>query len=623
MRNFIILLGIMGLLAACQPGDSTNQVQENRAESDRSPVTRMQSETERLNEWFSARFEEELQMSPIELTFLGRKDKYDQFEEATEAEEKRQLAWKASTVSELKSKFDYDFLEPEARTSYDLWIYQYEQELAAIEFTRSAYIFTQMQGVQAFVAQFMINFHKVDNESDMVAYNKRIVAIATVITDLLERAKLHASEGVRPPRFAYEGVIAQATNLINGAPFTDNGGESPLWADARRKISKLVETGEIDEVKAGELEKDAREALLSHFGPTYEVLINWFKDDIENTDNIARGVSALPNGKAFYEHKLKAMTTTDLTADQIHEIGLREVDRITAEMLTIKSKVGFEGDLQAFFNYLKTDNQFFYPNTDEGRQGFITDTENYYDFIEQEIPNYFGILPKADLIVKRVEAFREQDGAAAHYFPGTPDGSRPGVYYSHLSDMRAVPKYEMEGVALHEGIPGHHMQLSIAQELTGIPLFRTQASFTAYTEGWGLYAELLAKEMGAYQDNYSDLGRLSNEMWRAARLVVDTGLHAKGWTEEQAIDYFKEKAPVADEAAKSEVRRYLVWPGQATAYKIGMLKILELRQFAESSLGDKFDIRRFHDTILGGGALPLTILERRVKDWVASERTGK
>jgi len=286
-------------------------------------------------------------------------------------------------------------------------------------------------------------------------------------------------------------------------------------------------------------------------------------------------------------------------------------------MNVIKDKVKFKGTLQEFFHFIKTDDQFFYPDTDAGRLGYIKDAENYLAFIKKQLPNYFGILPKADLIVKRVEAFREQPGAAQHYFPGTPDGSRPGVYYVHLLDMRAMPKNEMEAIAYHEGLPGHHMQISIAQELTSIPQFRTQAHFTAYTEGWALYSELLAKEMGAYKNDYSDFGRLITEMWRAVRLEVDTGLHSKGWTEAQAIAYFKEKTPVAAEAVKSEVRRYIVWPGQATAYKIGMLKILELRKKAKKSLGEQFDIKEFHDTILGGGSMPLSILERRVDTWIA------
>ncbi len=222
--------------------------------------------------------------------------------------------------------------------------------------------------------------------------------------------------------------------------------------------------------------------------------------------------------------------------------------------------------------------------------------------------------------MKRVEPFREQPGAAQHYFPGAPDGSRPGIFYAHLSDMSMMPKHQLEVVAYHEGLPGHHMQISIAQELTNVPEFRTQSFFNAYSEGWGLYAERLAKEMGAYEDPYSDFGRLSTEIWRAIRLVVDTGLHAKGWSEEQAVDYFMQNSSLAEGAIRSEVQRYLVIPGQATSYKIGMMKILELRAKAKAALGPRFDIREFHDTVLGGGALPLGILERRVDQWIASEK---
>jgi uncharacterized protein (DUF885 family) len=311
-----------------------------------------------------------------------------------------------------------------------------------------------------------------------------------------------------------------------------------------------------------------------------------------------------------------------MTADKVHEYGLKEVARIRAEMEKIREKVGFEGTLQEFFTFLREDPQFFFPDTDEGREGYLQAARDHLAFIEGRLPDYFGILPKGDLEVKRVEAFREQPGAAQHYFPGTPDGSRPGIYYAHLSDMNAMPKHQLEVVAYHEGLPGHHMQIAIAQELESVPEFRTQSFFNAYAEGWGLYAERLAKEMGAYQDPYSDFGRLSSEIWRAIRLVVDTGLHAKGWTEQEAVDYFLANSSSAEAAIRSEVQRYLAWPGQATSYKIGMMKILELRAKARAELGDRFDIKGFHDTVLGGGGLPLEILERRVNDWVASRKAG-
>jgi uncharacterized protein (DUF885 family) len=379
--------------------------------------------------------------------------------------------------------------------------------------------------------------------------------------------------------------------------------------------------GKIDPARADELRAAAAAALTDRVGPAYEELIAWASADRANSDEIATGVWKLPDGPAYYVDRLAASTTTAMTADEIHELGLAEVDRIHAEMNAIKRQVGFDGTLQEFFASLRNDPRFLFPNTDEGREGYLQASRDYYGVIEARLPQYFGLLPKAGLVVKRVESFRERPGAAQHYQAGTPDGSRPGTYYVHLIDMMSMPKLELESVAYHEGIPGHHMQISIAQELTGVPMFRTQTGYTAYTEGWGLYAERLAKEMGGFEDPYSDFGRLGAEIWRAIRLVVDTGLHSKGWTEQQAVDYFLANGPTSEGQVRAEIRRYIVTPGQATAYKVGMLKILELRERARAALGDRFDIRRFHDTVLGGGALPLAILERRVDGWIAAERS--
>ncbi|MEQ8952652.1 MAG: DUF885 domain-containing protein, partial [Gammaproteobacteria bacterium] len=371
-----------------------------------------------------------------------------------------------------------------------------------------------------------------------------------------------------------------------------------------------------------ELRAAATDALLTNVQPAYQGLIDWLEQDIANTDPEARGVLNLPNGVAVYNQMLKSYTTTALTAEEIHQIGLDEVARLRAEMEVIKDNVGFDGDLQEFFRFVTTDEQFFYPDTDAGRQRYLDESTAYIENMKALLPDYFGILPKADLVVKRVEAFREQDGAPAHYFPSSPDGSIPGVYYVHLSDMGANPITELEGVAYHEGLPGHHMQFAIAAELETVPEFRSQFFFNAFSEGWALYTELLTYEMGAYQDPYSNLGRLSNEMWRAIRLVVDTGMHAMGWSEQQAIDYFAANAATPLPAIVAEVRRYLVIPGQATSYKIGMLKILELRERAREQLGEAFDIRDFHDVVLGGGSLPLDILDRRVDNYIAMTLAG-
>ncbi|MFC4654600.1 DUF885 domain-containing protein [Rheinheimera marina] len=617
MRKTLIALAVTALVSGCNPAqEKATETTPAASTAAESTTAAAQSESERLNQWFETKYEEQLQMSPLQMTFLGRKDKNDQIDDVSEAAEDQQLAWQAATVEELKSQFDYSKLDMEAKTSYDLWIYQYEQARDAAAFRVNSYVFNQMQGVHALLPQIMINFHKVDEVADMDAYIKRLGGIAKAIAELQQRAAKHAEAGVRPPRFAYEGVIEQVNNLLTGAPFTESDKDAPLWADAKAKIESLKKADKLDDKKADQLLADVKSALTTQFQPSYQALAAFLTSELDKTAVNPTGVSNQPNGVAYYNHRLKNSTTTSLTADEIHQIGLNEVDRITKEMIAIKDQVGFKGDLQEFFKFIKTDPQFFYPDTDEGRNAYLKDSENYLAFIQQKLPEYFGILPKAPLVVKRVEAFREQPGAAQHYFPGTPDGKRPGIYYAHLSDMKQMPKNEMEAIAYHEGSPGHHMQISIAQELKSVPTFRTQAGFTAYVEGWALYSEVLAKEMGAYQSPYTDFGRLITEMWRAVRLVVDTGMHAKGWTEQQAIDYFKAKTPVAEGAVVSEVRRYLVWPGQATAYKIGMLKILELRAKAKEQLGDKFDIRGFHDTVLGGGALPLDVLEKRVQNWV-------
>lgn len=618
MRKLLIALLSASALAAC--GQNGIALKQGAAVEAAEPSPEMvAAETERLNKWFADRWEEQLEFSPIQRTFLGQKIDYDQIDDFSEAGEDAQLAWRRATVADLRENFDYDLLTPEAKTSYDIWVYELERAEKGVPFRHRQYVFTQMQGVQSFLPQFLISFHKVEEESDMEAYIARIGGVSRAIGQLLERAKIHAQEGVRPPRFAYEGVLEQARALTTGAPF-EGEGEAPLWADAKAEIAALLEAGKIDEARAEELRAQAKAALETEFKPAYDALIAWFEADLPNTDEIATGVGKLPQGQDYYKYALSYATTTDMTPEEVHQLGLSEVERIKGEMEAIKEAVGFEGSLQDFFKFVREDERFYYPNNDEGRQAYIDAAQAHLDFIEERLPDFFGLLPKADLVVKRVEPFREQPGAAQHYFPGTPDGSRPGVYYAHLIDMTAMPIPQLEVIAYHEGLPGHHMQISIAQELESVPEFRTQAHYNAFSEGWALYAEPLAKEMGAYQDPYSDFGRLTTEIWRAIRLVIDTGVHAKGWTEEEAVEYFMANSPAAEGQIRSEVRRYLVWPGQATSYKIGMLKIQELRAKAERELGDAFDIRAFHDTVLGGGALPLAILERRVDQWIAEAK---
>ena len=311
-------------------------------------------------------------------------------------------------------------------------------------------------------------------------------------------------------------------------------------------------------------------------------------------------------------------TTTDLTASEIYEIGLTNVERIHNEMREIMDQVGFEGSLGEFFTFMREDAQFYYPNSDQGRAEYLDKAIAIIATMKQRLPDFFSRFPKAELVVKRVEPFRERSAGKAFYQRPAPDGSRPGTYYANLADMKDMPSYQMEALAFHEGIPGHHMQLAISQELEGIPQFQKFASFTAYTEGWGLYSEYLAKDMGFYEDPYSDFGRLAMELWRACRLVVDTGIHDKKWTREQAMQYLRDKTPNPEGDIEMAINRYIVFAGQATAYMVGKIKILELREWAAEGLGEKFDVRGYHDEVLRHGPVPLDILEENVRAWVAS-----
>ena len=622
MRS-ILLSSIAALaLVACSP-EATTPTPDVSA-STAVTAEAIAAESARLNIWFDAKYEEELMRSPLTLTSLGRKERYDEVDDVSEAAQLAELEWRRTSVAEMEANFEYDLLDDETKLSYDLWKFILDDAEEGWKWRHHGYIFEQMGGWQTFPAEFLINYHVVDTAEDMDAYIVRLDGFASAISDLLSQAQTAAEMGIRPPRFGYEGALQQSKNIVTGAPFTE-GEDSALFADMKSEIAALLEGETITAEEADTLTAASEAALLGAFAQSYGVLISWLETDMENTD-ASHGASDLPDGAAYYDYALANYTTTGLTADEVHQIGLAEVDRLRAEMIAVKDEFGFEGDLQPFFTFLrdtKDDERLYFPNTDEGRQGYIDAATHYIDNIKAQLPDYFGLLPKAEVVVKRVEPFREQDGAAQHYNPGTPDGSRDGVYYAHLSDMTAMPKRELEVIAYHEALPGHHMQISIAQELTDIPQFRTQQFYGAYVEGWALYSEWLATEMpGTYDNPLSEFGRLGSEIWRAIRLVVDTGLHAKGWTKEEAIAYFQENSAITDAQALAEVERYITWPGQATGYKIGMIEIQEMRAHAEEVLGDDFDIRGFHDAVLGGGGLPLTLLETRVNHWIESVQAG-
>tara|TARA_R110001592_G_scaffold111255_3_gene308154 strand:- start:2396 stop:4249 length:1854 start_codon:yes stop_codon:yes gene_type:complete len=611
--RWIYSVGILFILAACsepQPG-ATQAISEPQTEE----VVR--NETELLNAWLDIQYEEQLEFSPQSRTRLGDKTDYDKLDDYTLAGQLTELEWLRGSVGSMQQNFDYDSLNDDGKLSYDMWAYGLEQAESRVLYWNHGYIFGR-GGPHAGIPSFLISYQALDTAEDVEAYISRLGEIDRVFGELLERSKQASALGIRQPRFAYDSALSEIERVTAGVPFrtSDNSPNSPLWVDLQTKIEALVEQEVISADQAQNYLQEAQNILSNEVLNAYAEVAQWLEEDREFASPESQGVWALPDGENYYNQRLKLMTTLDLSADEIHEIGLAEVERLRGEMEAIKNLVGFEQSLQEFFVFTREDPQFYYPNTDEGRQEYLDVNNEYLDFINEKLPEYFGVLPKASLIVSRVESFREQDGAAQHYRAGAPDGSRPGVFYSHMSDMSTLAKFQIEDIAYHEGNPGHHMQISIQQELTEVPRFRTQYFTTAYTEGWGLYAEWLAKEMGGFQDPYSDFGRLAGEIWRAVRLVVDTGIHTKRWSEDRAVQYFLDNTPIPEGAVRSEVQRYFAGPGQATAYKIGMMNFQQARANAEEALGDDFDIRAFHDIVLGAGALPMPMMHARVQRWI-------
>jgi uncharacterized protein (DUF885 family) len=598
--------GLLALGVACSPAAKAPTAEAIKAESDR------------LTAYLNAEFEEELAMSPQALTQLGRKEQYDKLDDYSEADVQKQLEWRRQSVANMKAQFDPAKLSEDARTSWDIWESELQRSELRAQWLRHAYVFGY-GGPHTDLPNFLITYHKVEEPADMDAYVGRLGELGRAMDQLTERAKLAAAQGIRTPKFGYERTLSEAQNIITGAPFGP-GEDSPLLADAKAKIGGLLAPDRATSEQAAAWEAAAQATLKDKVKPAYERLIAWLKEDVANAPSGKVGALTLANGPEWYNVSLELLTTTKMTADEIHELGLKEVERIHGEMDKIRIATGFKGDAKAFFEFMRSDKQFYLPNIDEGRAEYLKKAEGYLSAMQAKLPDYFGRLPKAPLVVKRVEAFREVPGGAAHYFRPTPDGKQPGIFYAHLVDMSAVSLWALESLSYHEGVPGHHMQIAIQNELTDIPLFRTQYGYSSFSEGWGLYAEDLGKEMGFFTDPYNDFGRLSSELWRSVRLVLDTGLHAKGWTEEEAVAWALANSPRPESSIRSEVRRFLLWPGQATTYKIGMITIQKLRDEAKAALGEKFDLRSFHDLVIGGGGMPLPILEKRVRAWIETQK---
>jgi uncharacterized protein (DUF885 family) len=577
------------------------------------------AESKRANEFFDKCWDENLARHPVDESFYGIKTHYDQLEDLSDEKAAADHAIWQRQLATLKRDFKPELLDAQAQLSYQLFEREAEREAEEFKFRFDVYPVSQMRGVHAQIPTFLINIHKIDNVKDAEAYIARLNAIPKLFDQLIVNLRAREEKGVVAPRFVFPLVLDACHKVIRGKPFDSTATDSPLLEDFTRKTAALKD---IDSATRDRLLSEATAALTGSVKPAYQKLIAFLEDQSKRATDDA-GVWKFADGAEFYRSTLQRVTTTNLTANEIHEIGLKEVARIHGEMTRIKDKVGFKGDLQAFFKFMREDRQFYLPDTDEGRGKYLKRAVETINEMKKHLNELFATKPKADIVVKAVEKFRERSAGHAFYQRPAPDGSRPGMFYVNLREMQSNPTYQLEALAYHEGIPGHHMQIAIAQELTGIPKFRKFSSaYTAYSEGWGLYTELAPKEIGMYRDPYSDFGRLALELWRAARLVVDTGIHDKRWTREQAIEYLKKNTPNSEADCIDSINRYIVMPGQATAYKIGMIKILELREKAKKQLGSRFDIRQFHDVVLTNGALPLDVLEELVDRWIESKQNG-
>jgi uncharacterized protein (DUF885 family) len=510
-------------------------------------------------------------------------------------------------------EYPLDRQSPSQKLSTHVLDWFLERQVEGEKWQFHNYPVNQLFGVQNQFPSFMANTHRLLAKRDCEYYVKRLDALPKKFNQTLESLKVREDKQILPPRFVVEEVLKEMSDFI-----AKPAAENILATSFKTRAAKI---DKLSEAERADFQKRVEASITGRVYPAYQKLIDYFKR-IEPKTTTDDGVWKMPEGDAFYAYALHENTTTTMKPNDVHDLGLREVARIEAEMRSILDANGFAGTpIGEAMDKLGKDPRFLFPNDDKGRADALAEYKRLIDTATERCKQLFLTAPKAKCEVRRVEAFKEATAPGAYYQGGAMDGSRPGIFFANLRDMNEVPKWSMPTLAYHEGIPGHHWQISIAQELKGVPQFRKVIPFTAYAEGWALYCEWLAKQLGWYEgDPFGDLGRLRDELFRAVRLVVDTGIHAKHWTREQAITYMREKTGMGEKEVRSEIERYIVNPGQACAYKIGMLKIQELRTRAQQQLGDKFDQREFHDTLLKNGSLPLEILEEQVNEYIQKKK---
>lgn len=573
-----------------------------------------QSEDARLTAFLDAEFAAYVKTQPQLATRLGIKEGGDRWNDNSDAGARAELEWRKASVARMKAQFDRAKLSPEAQVNYDIWAL--EADRAEQSFANRIYrppFYSRLYSAHSQLPDFLINTHSVSDVTDLKNYIARLKGLPAMLDMALERTQASQKAGINPPRFQIETIIEGSRKLTSGAPFGE-GADAALWADVKAKTAGLVTAGKLPQAEANALLEETRQAILAT-KPAYAKVIAWAEASLPTAPSGKVGALTLPDGLAYYERELKLVITTDMTAAEIHATGRAEVARIQAEQDALAKQAGF-ADRHAFYAERK---KLFPPRQydDAARKEYLDTANAFVAHTRSLLAPYFGTLPAYGIEVVREPAFSEVAGGAAHASAPSPDGKRPAKTYVHLVGTVPDPA-AMYTLMCHEAVPGHNMQGDIQVRQQGGPKFRSVTGYVAFGEGWALYAENLCKEMNAFPDVAADFMRLDAELFRAARLVVDTGIHAMGWTEDEAVTYMNTTGRQPIERSRSEVRRYITLPGQATGYKIGMLKIMELRKRAEDKLGAKFDIKGFHDLLIASGSQPLSILERRVDEWIAA-----
>ncbi len=563
------------------------------------------TEAARLHELFKVDWAYTIDVAPEFATYLGVPGYDRKWTDLSPAAIAERRALTGRPLQVLAS-IDRSQLPPLDQINFDLFKRQAEEALEGVRFPTEYYQLTQLNGIQQDAAQ-LFSMMPSQTAAQLENHLARLEALPVVVDQVIALLQEGLKRGVTPPQITLRDVAQQVRNQIPEDAF-----KSPL----------LQGFNDLPATVAGEPSTQLRAAAAKVYTatvrPAFQRLEQFLTTQYLPGARRPIAATALPDGAAFYAWRIKTQTSTDLTARQIHEIGLAEVKRIRAEMEMIKAKTGFKGPLPEFFTYLQTDPKFFFTDKEDLMRAYRDIAKR----ADPQLMKLFKTLPRTPYGVIPVPAYAEKSQTTAYYNPGAADTGRPGYFYANTYALETRPKWEMQPLTLHEAVPGHHLQISLAQELGDLPDFRRYGGYTAFVEGWGLYAESLGEEMGFYTDPYDKFGQLTYEMWRAVRLVVDTGMHALGWSRAQAIEYFKANSSKPEHDIVVEIDRYIVWPGQALAYKLGELKIKELRAYATQELGKKFDVRLFHDEVLKNGAVPLSVLESQIKAWVAAQKKG-